>query len=169
MVQTLPSGLRVRIRPIRPGDKLGLRAFLDALGEESVRRRFLVSKHGFTTAELEYLTEVDGVDHIALVAEPPGEPGRILGVARCVRLRGEPGTAELAFVVADDVQGRGLGRRLTEVLADRARAAGIQHFSATMLGDNRAARRLVATISDRVASDTVGGGVRELLVDLAAA
>ncbi len=168
MMQTLPSGLRVRIRPIRPGDKPALQAFLGALGEESARRRFLVSKHGFTTAELEYLTEIDGVDHIALIAEPPEDPGRILGVARCVRLRNEPGTAELAFVVADAVQGRGLGRRLAELLADRARAAGIRRFSATMLGDNRAARGLVRTISDRVASDTVGGGMRELLVDLAA-
>lgn len=168
MLETLPSGLRVRIRPIRPADKRALQAFLGALGEESVRRRFLVSRQGFTTAELEYFTEVDGVDHIALIAEPPDDPGRILGVARCVRLRGEPDTAELAFVVADDAQGRGLGRRLTELLADRARAAGIRRFSATMLGENRAARGLVRTISDRVASDTVGDGVRELLVELAA-
>ena len=165
---TLDSGRRVLIRPIRSGDKPALQAFLHALGEESVRRRFLVTKLRFSSDELHYLTEVDGVDHIALVAEAAGEPGRLVAVARCVRYAAAPDTAEMAIVVTDDLQGQGLGRRLAELLADRARAVGIRRFAATMLGDNLAARRLMTTISDPLAADAVSDGVREVLVDLAA-
>jgi acyl-CoA reductase-like NAD-dependent aldehyde dehydrogenase len=64
----LDRGERVLIRPIEPGDKEKLVNGLRQLSEDSTPRRFLAAKPRFTTAELRYLTEVDGVNHIALVA-----------------------------------------------------------------------------------------------------
>ena len=168
MVFELDRGTRVLIRPIVPGDKEKLVNGLRQLSEESIRRRFLAAKPRFTTAELRYLTEVDGVNHIALVAVLEADPDQLVAVARCVRLPDRPGTAEMAIVVGDPWQGQGLGRALTHVLADAAVAVGIRRFAATMLGDNEAARRLMRTFSRRLEDARVAGGLREVVVELAA-
>lgn len=167
MLHQLPNGLKVRIRPIRAADKPELQASLQRLSEETIRRRFLAAKPRFTSAELRYLTEVDGVDHIALAAVSL-ETGHIVGVARCVRLPDQPDTAEWAIVIGDSLQGQGLGRRLGELIAEEAVAVGIRRFSATMLGDNVAVRRLLMTISERLESDEYHDGLREVTVALAA-
>ena len=153
------------IRPIEPGDKEALVEGLRRLSDESIRRRFLAAKPRLTAAELRYLTEVDGHNHIALVAELDGE---LVAVARCVRLPDRPDTAEMAIVVGDPFQGQGLGRALTLALADAAVAVGIRRFAATMLGDNEAARRLMRTFSRRLEEKRVEGGLREAIVELAA-
>ena len=81
-------------------------------------------KARFTKAELRYLTEVDGHDHVALVAESERWPGTIVAVARYVRLDDDPDTAEAAIVVADMLQGLGLGTLLAERLAAAATVHG---------------------------------------------
>jgi hypothetical protein len=101
----------VRIRPVEPGDKPRLEAGLARLSLESIRRRFLMAKPSLSAAELRYLTEIDGVHHIALVALLEDDPDEIVAVARCVRLEPGGATAEFAIVVADELQGRGLGGR----------------------------------------------------------
>ena len=68
----------VLIRPIRADDKRMLTDGLRRLSDESVHRRFLMPKPSFSRAELRYLTEVDGRDHVALVAESPSAPVRRL-------------------------------------------------------------------------------------------
>jgi RimJ/RimL family protein N-acetyltransferase len=164
----LDGGTRVLIRPIEPGDKAKLIDGLRRLSDESIRKRFLASKPRFTSAELRYLTEVDGFNHIALVAVLEDHPNTLVAVARCVRLPDRPGTAEMAIVVGDPWQNQGLGRALATALADAARAVGIRRFAATMLGDNEAARRLMRTFALRLQESPVSGGVRDVLVELAA-
>jgi len=169
MVLDLRNGTRVRIRPIRPDDKPRLSAGLKRLSPEAVHARFHAPKPRFSRAELRYLTEVDQRHHIALVAEWADEPSEILAVARSIRLPERPDTAEMAIVVADELQGEGLGRALGLALADAARANGIRFFQAFTLGQNAAAQRLVSAISQRLAGDgQTSHGVREMLVELAA-
>jgi RimJ/RimL family protein N-acetyltransferase len=168
MVFELERGARVLIRPIEPTDKDRLVNGLRQLSEESIRKRFLASKPRFSKAELRYLTEVDGNHHIALVAVLEDAPEQLVAVARCVRLPDRPGTAEMAIVVGDPWQSQGLGRELARELADAALAVGIRRFAATMLGDNEAARRLMRTFSRRLEEGRISGGVREVLVELAA-
>jgi RimJ/RimL family protein N-acetyltransferase len=168
VVFELDRGTRVLIRPIEPGDKDRLVNGLRQLSEESIRKRFLAAKPRFTKAELRYLTEVDGINHIALVAVLECHPEQLVAVARCVRLPDRPGTAEMAIVVGDPWQRQGLGRELATRLADAALAVGVRRFAATMLGDNEAARRLMRTFSRRLQEGWVGSGVREVLVELAA-
>jgi RimJ/RimL family protein N-acetyltransferase len=164
----LPSGTSVLIRPIEPGDKDRLVNGLRQLSDESIRKRFLAAKPRFTSAELRYLTEVDGINHIALVAVLADNPDQLVAVARCVRLPDRPGTAEMAIVVGDPWQGQGLGRAMTHALADAAVAVGIRRFAATMLGDNEAARRLMRTFSRRLEEARIAGGLREVTIELAA-
>lgn len=158
----------ILFRHIGPDDKGRLSAGLDRLSPESRRRRFLMPKPRFSSSELRYLTEIDGFDHVAIVAASAEDPEVFYGVGRFVRLRDDPQTAEVAVVVADDLQGMGLGRELGRRLADEALERGVKRFTATLLGDNVAAHRLLASISDRLESRS-GGGVEELVAELVAA
>lgn len=169
MIERLRDGAAVLIRPIRADDKRMLSDGLRRLSADSVQRRFLTPKRSFSRAELRYLTEVDGRDHVALVAEYPAEPvRRLIAVARFVRLADDPEAAEVAITVADDWQGRGLGSQLTALLAAEARRLGIRRFTATMAADNVAAHRLMAKLTDHMEQHYVGSGVDELVLDIAA-
>jgi GNAT superfamily N-acetyltransferase len=157
------------IRPIRADDKRLLADGLQRLSDESVQRRFLTPKRSFSSTELRYLTEINAVDHVALIAEDPTEPARaLLAVGRFVRLAEDPEAAEIAIVVWDDWQGRGLGSLLGGHLAHAARNRGIKRFTATMAADNRPAHRLMAKLTSHLKQRHVGGGVDELVLDLAA-
>jgi RimJ/RimL family protein N-acetyltransferase len=169
VLKRLPDGAPILIRPIRADDKRMLADGLRHLSEESVQRRFLTPKSSFSRAELRYLTEVNGRDHVALVAEYPGEPvRRLIAVARFVRLADDPDAAEAAIVVADDWHRRGVGSVLAEQLADEARRLGIARFTATMAGDNVPAHRLMRRLTTHLERQNTGHGVSELVLDLAA-
>jgi RimJ/RimL family protein N-acetyltransferase len=169
VIERLPDGAPVLIRPIRPDDKGMLADGLRRLSPESAQRRFLTPKRSFSRAELRYLTEVDGRDHVALVAEPFGHTERrLIAVARFVRLNDDPEAADVAFTVADEWQNRGLGSMLGELIADEARGLGIRRFTATMASDNVPAHRLMAKLTRDLERHHVGGGVDELVLDLAA-
>ena len=131
MLHTLPDGTRIVLRQIEAADKGRLAVAHGRLSEETIRRRYLAAKPRFSAAELRYLTEVDGRNHLALVALPAEDPETIVGVARCVRYLDAHDTAEFAIVVGDAYQGRGLGTLLARELATAARAAGIRRFAAT--------------------------------------
>jgi acetyltransferase len=167
-VHTLHDGTQILIRPIAATDKVRLSVALGRLSDRAIRQRFLAAKPRLTSAELRYLTEVDGRDHIALVAVPADDPESIVAVARCVRFPDAPDTAEFAIVVGDPLQGRGLGSLLARELATAARAAGIRRFSATMAGENVAVRRLIAHFTRTLEHDHTAHGVREVVVTLAA-
>jgi len=156
----LPSDLV--IRAITPHDGVRLSAGLARMSADSVRSRFLAPKARLSGAELRYLTEVDGVNHVALVAV---RPGGLLAVGRFIRSVDSPDEAEVAIVVADDLHGLGLGTRLGLALADAARERGIRRFTATMLAENVAAHRLFASISTRLVEHH-NGPIDELVAEL---
>src|SRR5258706_13134604 len=106
---TLSDGRVVELRLIRPEDKALLVRAFERQSPESRYRRFFQEKDKLSEWELRYLTEVDGVTHFAIGAVE-GEDGR--GVARFVRLRERPGTAEWAIALGDEVHVLGLGRLL---------------------------------------------------------
>jgi RimJ/RimL family protein N-acetyltransferase len=158
----------ILLRRITPEDKEALVAGLGHLSERSVYQRFLAPKPRLNSSELRYLTEVDFVDHYALVAVLTRSPEIVVGVGRWVRSTESPTDAEIAIVVADDVQGRGVGTQLGRALAEAARARGIERFTASMLPSNQAAHRLFAKISSQL--QTVHHqGVDELVAPLTAA
>jgi RimJ/RimL family protein N-acetyltransferase len=165
---TLANGLRVLVRPIRPDDKAELQRGMGLMSAETIRKRFLAAKPRLTSSELRYFTEVDNHDHIALVAVETHFPHHIVGVARAVRDLHEPDLAEWAIVIADPLQGLGLGSRMIEMLADAAKAVGIRRFTATMLTDNEPVHRLLARITDRLERDERHGPTHEVVIGLAA-
>ena len=162
----LRDGTRLAIRPIRAADKAELTAGLGRLSPTTVHKRFMSPKTRFSSSELRYLTEVDGHRHAALVAEEADPPHRIVAVARYAELPDEPGTADVAIVVGDRLQGQGLGSVLAAHLAEEAARNEIRGFSATMLSDNRAAHRLMAQLAGHLERRGFGSGQDELVARL---
>lgn len=145
------------IRPIRPEDRPALHRFHERLSPASRRARFLSPKPELTAADARYLSEVDGRDHVGLVAAHGAD---IVGVGRFIRLRTTPDAAEFAIAVADPWQGHGLGGALLRRLAQAALTRDITRFRASALADNAAIMRLIdgyaAASGDPVARDRSG-------------
>jgi nucleotide-binding universal stress UspA family protein/GNAT superfamily N-acetyltransferase len=140
----LRDGSRVRLRSILPQDKPLVVAAFNRTSEDSRYRRYFSYVQELSPHMLAYLTEVDHVDHEAVIAiEPDG--GEALGVARFVRARED---AEIAVAVVDDWQGHGLGRALLTELTRRARQEGVRRFTALVLRDNQQAVKLLAGVSE---------------------
>src|SRR3954451_18329753 len=104
----------------------------------SRQARFLAPKQRFTLAELRYLTELDGIDHVAYVALRADAPRELVAVGRMVRLNDDPRAAEIAIAVCDAWQRRGVGTLLGDILATAARDRDIRWLTATMADDNPA-------------------------------
>ncbi len=112
--------------------------------------------------DLEYLTEVDHRRHEAMVAL---DDGRMIGVARYVRVPRDREAAEVAVVVADDRQNQGVGTALLDSLTERARENGIARYTAVVSPDND----IVLGALDRAGATRTGTsseGEIELAVDL---
>jgi RimJ/RimL family protein N-acetyltransferase len=151
------------IRPIAPGDREALAAAFQRLSPESRYLRFFAPVSHLSAAQLDYLTEVDHHDHEALLAVD-GVSGEIVGVARYVRT--DAGVAEPAVVVGDAWQGQGIGSRLLDALAARAREEGVRSFAAVVLAHNDAALAALRHLGE---SETVSQGQQvELHIDLGA-
>ena len=137
----LRDGSTVMVRPVQSSDASLLADGFARLSERSRRLRFLGKKDNLTVAELRYLTCIDHHNHEALGALSPD--GRGIGVARYIRDSEDPSRAEVAVTVVDEWHGRGLGTKLLELLSDRARAEGVERFTATVASDNMASSRLL--------------------------
>jgi GNAT superfamily N-acetyltransferase len=142
----LRDGTKVTLRPIRPADGEGLRAAFAKLSPESRYRRFFAGVPELSDAMVRYLTEVDGENHVAIVAvvdslDLKTEEG--LGVARFIRLSPGADVAEVAVTVLDHAQKKGLGRLLLTALVARAHELGIKTFRAEVLMDNEPMAKLL--------------------------
>ena len=135
----LKDGETVRIRPIAPSDAPGLQDLVRSMSTESSYFRFFRVKTELTDEELEEFTQVDYDRRMALVAVVDG---RIAGVGRYNTVEGDPSLAEVAFTVADGVQGKGIGTMLVFRLTAFARSQGITGFRAYLLADNHAMMRV---------------------------
>lgn len=162
---TLRDGRRVRVRPVEPGDRAQFVEAFDKLSPRSRYLRFHSGMEELTEQQLDYLTQVDQVDHVAWVAidlDAPEHPG--IGVARFVRLDDEPEVAEAAVTVLDAYQGQGLGTFLLRLLAVTARNRGVATFRAYVLGENRAMLWLLSELGST--HRRRGNGVYEIDVAL---
>lgn len=148
--ERLRDGRPIEIRALRADDETGMLAAIDRTNLESLRRRFFVTKRGFSEKEKAFFMNVDFVNHVALVAEID-EDGRpvIIGGGRYIVVR--PGVAEVAFVVVDAYQGQGIGGLLTRHLVALARAASLKELSADVLPENTPMRKVLDRFGFRIA------------------
>jgi len=144
-----PIPVRVRddtpllLRPVLPGDSERTVHSPVEFSSETLYRRFMSTRVPSQTL-MDYLFEVDYVDHFVWVMTD-GVDGPVVADARFVRDEHDPTVAEIAFLVGDDYQGRGIGTFLIGALSVAARLDGVERFSARVLSDNLSMR----TILDR--------------------
>jgi acetyl coenzyme A synthetase (ADP forming)-like protein len=135
----LRDGGGARVRPIKPDDGPLLVEFFERLGPESRYFRFFRIKETLEPKEVEFFTHVDYSDRMALIALLDG---KMIGLASYDREGDANSTAEVAFAVADEHQGRGIGTQLLQLLTNHARARGVERFEAFVLPENRQMMRL---------------------------
>jgi RimJ/RimL family protein N-acetyltransferase len=150
----LRSGDVVQLRQVRPGDAPALARAYANLSGESRYRRFFSSAPELSETTLRDATEVDHVNHEALVAVPVLS-SEIVGECRFVRLPDRPDTADLAVTVVDAWQGRGVGSALLARLSERALEVGIEYFTAEVLAENRAVLAMLPSLG-RVETESQG-------------
>ena len=143
----LRDGTRARLRPIRPDDEPRLVALYDHLSQDSRYQRFFAVMRRLPPNWAHFLANVDFVQRFALVVEAPGDAETLIAVAR-YEPTSEPHTAEVAFVVQDAWQNRGLGTIMFRELLEVAKGTGIKRFRAWVLGDNRRMLDLIARFGD---------------------
>ena len=138
----LRDGSTLRLRPTSAADAAALLAFFERLSRETRHLRFQGGIRVDANTVAPFLRS-DGKEALSLVAEladPHGLP-QIVALGTFVRLR-DATRAEVAFVVADELQRRGIGSRLLERLAVHARREGIERFVAQVLPENGAMLRV---------------------------
>ena len=138
----LRDGRPIEIRALQQDDEAEMLAAIDHIGSESLKRRFFVTKRGFSENEKAFFMRIDFANHVALVAEIE-EDGRAAIVGGCRYIVVKPGEADVAFMVVDAYQGRGIGVILTRHLVRLARAAGLKQLAADVLPGNIAMRKVL--------------------------
>lgn len=133
----LRDGSAVEIRALRPDDKADMLAALEQTSAQSRQRRFFVMKRHFSDKERAFFMDIDFENHVGLVvlAEDAGRK-TIVGGGRYIVF--EPGHAEMAFIVVDAWQGRGIGSILMRHLVAIATEAGLKELMAEVLPENAA-------------------------------
>ena len=139
----LKDGTELMLRPVLPGDSARTSNGPVEFSTETLYRRFM-SMRAPSMALMNYLFQVDYVDHFVWVLVD-GPDGPVVADVRFVRDEADPTVAEIAFIVGDAYQGRGIGNFLMDALVIAAQVAGVKRFSARVLSDNVPMR----TILDR--------------------
>jgi len=144
----LRDGRTAHVRPIREEDEQLMVEFYARVSDQSKYYRFFAPMPQLSEKDLHRFTHVDHVERVALVMLLGG---RMIAVGRFEVTK--PGEAEVAFLVEDEHQGRGIGQLLLEHLAQAGRERGLERFVADVLPDNQAMIRTFREAGYRVASD----------------
>ena len=137
----LRDGTELYLRPVLPGDNERTIHGPVEFSSETLYRRFQSTRTP-TASLMAYLFEVDYVDHFVWVLTD-GVDGPVVADARFVRDGHDATTAEVAFIVGDAYQGRGIGTFLMDALAVAARAGGVTAFTARVLSENYPMRAIM--------------------------
>jgi acetate---CoA ligase (ADP-forming) len=134
----LRDGESVLLRTATAADAPAVGALMDGVSRESLHRRFMGAVKYVARDAIEAMCAAEPRERLSLLALVGQEPGsRVVGVGSYVSMR-VGGSAEVAFLVHDDFQGRGISTLLLERLAGIAAASGFTGFEAEVLADNRA-------------------------------
>ena len=132
--EILKDGSKVTIRAIHPAAKDGLVKAFVALEPQTIRLRFFYPKQSLTDDDLRRLQQMDYQQHVGLAATVQcGGEEVIVGFGEYVAC---DQSAQIAFVVEEDWQGRGIGRRLLQHLIRIAHERGVVQFEAEVLKEN---------------------------------
>lgn len=134
--EKLLSGDQVMVRPVRLSDEEALQDLFYSLSDESRYRRFMAYRREHPHREMQELVNLDYENNVALVVCTADELGDIIAMAR-YDVDPADQLADIAFVVRDEWQRKGIGTLLMQRMSDIARGRGLLGFKADVLKDNR--------------------------------
>jgi len=158
----LPGGAEVHIRPARAADEPELLALFHRLSARSRYQRFFSFIQRLPRRWLQQFANVDYRERLALVAECPSGATLELVAAARYEPAGMPHRQEIAVVVDDRWQAKGLGTILLDDLLRAGEARGVTKFRAFMLVDNARMLALIARLGTVIARSTEQGMVEVL-------
>ncbi len=156
------DGTVLYLRPVLPGDIERTTSGQVEFSSETLYRRFQ-SVRSPTRSLMAYLFEVDYLDHFVFVLTE-GVDGPVVADVRFVRDEKNPAEAEIAFIVGDAYQHRGVGTLLMAAISVAAASDGVQRFTARVLTDNYAMRAILDRFGARWRRDDLGVVVTEIAV-----
>jgi CRP-like cAMP-binding protein len=167
----LNDGSELLLRPVLPGDSERSTHPSVEFSSETLYRRFMSTREP-SAALMNYLFQVDYVEHFVWVLVD-GADGPVVADVRFVRDANDPSVAEIAFIVADEYQGRGIGSVLMDALIIAAHVGGVRRFTARLLSDNMRMRAILDRYGAQWERDEPGvvttefdvPGVEELRID----
>ena len=166
VLRELAGGLRLRF--IRPDDAPRLIALSQRLSAHTAYQRFFAAMQRLPMNWASFLANVDYRSRLALVIERPATDGPELIAVGRYEPTADAGTAEVAFVVQDDWQAKGLGRLLLQELLAAAAARGIHRFRAYVLAENQRMLGLLTRYTT-IVERRLDAGVVELVFSIKSA
>lgn len=149
----LRDGTQVTYRPIHPTDEPALVDLIYALSQETMYYRFMSRSKRVPRREIQNFVFIDHRSELAIVCTVPEAHGEdIIAVGRYY-LDEKTNMAEVAFVVRDDWQNRGIGTELFRYLTQVAMRNGIRGFTAEVLRENRPMQRVLHKTNYKVTSE----------------
>jgi acyl-CoA hydrolase/RimJ/RimL family protein N-acetyltransferase len=135
---TLRDGTEIFFRPVKPNDEHELSEMLYSLSEKSVQTRYMTHTVTFSHKDVQQLTNINYQQDIAIVGIVPGPSGdeQIVAMAQYF-LDPKTQSAEVAFVVHDEWQQKGMGTYLLDYICKIAKQRGVKRFFAKVMPSNK--------------------------------
>lgn len=161
----LSDGSSIRMRPLVSADADEIVRGFAELSPETRYRRFLHNFDHLKKEHVAYLSEIDGVRHLAWAAAE-NQSNHGIAIARSIQEPQSPDTAEYAITVVDAWQGRGVGKLLTRSLHRDAWNHGIRFWRATMFADNVPVQRIILACAEEISRRPEDRGAVEIVYRL---
>jgi GNAT superfamily N-acetyltransferase len=134
---TLRDGTEIFFRAVKPTDEPALSEMLYSLSEETLKKRYKTKTKAFPHRDIQQLTNIDYKKDLAIVGVVPGVSGDEIVAITQYYLDPKTQEAEVAFLVQDEWQKKGMGTLLLDYITKVARQRGVKRFHAKVLADNR--------------------------------
>jgi len=134
----LRDGTEIFFRPIKPNDEPALSEMLYSLSEKSVKTRYMTGTVAFPHRQIQLFTNIDYKKDFAIVGVVPSASGEEIVAIAQYFLDPQTHSAEVAFIVQDEWQQKGMGTFLLDYITQIARQRGVKRFYAKVLPNNKA-------------------------------
>ena len=160
----LDDGSQINFRSVRPTDEPGMRGLVYELSRETIYYRFMSQQSKFTHKQIQNFVYIDHRKDVAIVGTVPESYGESIICVGRYYLDEKTNKAEVAFVIRDEWQNRGIGTHVFKLLVDIAKRNGIAGFTAEVLRDNKRMRAIFINSGMKV-THRVEEGVYSFIID----
>jgi acyl-CoA hydrolase/GNAT superfamily N-acetyltransferase len=155
--RTTRTGLEIFMRPVKISDEPLLKDFFYSLSDKSLYRRFMSPRKDMPHQQLQEFVVIDySKEMVILASVTKGDKEEVVGLGQ-YSISETSHTAEVAFVVGDDYQDKGIGTELISYLTYLARRSGLLGFTAETLMENRSMLRVFEKMGYDMRKDGAGG------------